>query len=55
VAEALEPLGSKERESIQTNATRGPHVTHTGRIDHFKLVKEEAVAAGIRRIRGIVE
>ena len=33
----------------------GPHVAHTGEIGHFALVKEEAVAAGIRRIRGIVE
>ena len=33
----------------------GPHVTHTGEIGHFKLAKEEAVAAGIRRVRGIVE
>ena len=32
----------------------GPHVSHTGEIGHFKLVKEEAVAAGIRRIRGVV-
>lgn len=32
----------------------GPHVEHTGVIGHFKLVKEEAVAAGVRRIRGVV-
>ena len=33
----------------------GPHVTHTGEIGHFKIVKEEASAAGIRRIKAIVE
>ena len=33
----------------------GPHVAHTGEIGNFKLVKEEAVAAGIRRIRGVIE
>ncbi|MBI5729232.1 MAG: alanine--tRNA ligase [Candidatus Magasanikbacteria bacterium] len=33
----------------------GPHVEHTGTIGHFKIVKEEAVAAGIRRIKAIVE
>lgn len=29
----------------------GPHVSHTGEIGHIKIVKEEAVSAGIRRIR----
>lgn len=32
----------------------GPHVKHTGEIGHFKIVKEESVAAGTRRIRGVV-
>ncbi|HVY35769.1 MAG TPA: alanine--tRNA ligase-related protein, partial [Candidatus Paceibacterota bacterium] len=29
----------------------GPHVTHTGALGTFKIQKEEAVAAGIRRIK----
>ena len=33
----------------------GPHVTMTGIIGKFKIAKEEGVAAGTRRIRGIVE
>ncbi|HUC31128.1 MAG TPA: alanine--tRNA ligase [Candidatus Paceibacterota bacterium] len=33
----------------------GPHVEHTGVIGHFTITKEEAVAAGIRRIRGVIE
>ncbi len=33
----------------------GPHVTHTGEIGKIKITKEEAVSAGVRRIRAIVE
>jgi len=33
----------------------GPHVTHTGEVGHFRIVKEESVSAGIRRIRAVVE
>jgi alanyl-tRNA synthetase len=29
----------------------GPHVTSTGELGHFKILKEEAVSAGVRRIR----
>lgn len=33
----------------------GPHVARTGEIGKFKIMKEEAVAAGVRRIRGSIE
>ncbi|MBR3332084.1 alanine--tRNA ligase [Candidatus Saccharibacteria bacterium] len=33
----------------------GPHVEHTGMIGSFRIKKEEASAAGIRRIKAIVE
>ncbi len=33
----------------------GPHVEHTGTIGHFKIVKEEAVSAGVRRIKAVLE
>ncbi len=33
----------------------GPHLTHTAEIGHFKILKEEACAAGVRRIKAIVE
>ncbi|MDP3741539.1 MAG: hypothetical protein Q8R08_04440, partial [bacterium] len=34
----------------------GPHVEHTGAIKgRFKITKEEAVAAGIRRVKGVLQ
>jgi alanyl-tRNA synthetase len=33
----------------------GPHVEHTGQIGRFKFTKEEAVGAGVRRLKAIVE
>ncbi len=32
----------------------GPHVEHTGTMGTFKIVKEEAVSAGVRRIKAIL-
>lgn len=32
----------------------GPHVEYTGQIGAFKIVKEEAVSAGVRRIRATI-
>ena len=33
----------------------GPHVKHTGQLGKFKIIKEEAVSAGVRRIKAILE
>ncbi len=33
----------------------GPHVENTGTIGKFKILKEEAVSAGVRRIRGALQ
>jgi alanyl-tRNA synthetase len=33
----------------------GPHVTNTGELSKFRIVKEEAVAQGIRRIKAVLE
>ena len=32
----------------------GPHVTHTGELQGFKIKKEESSAAGVRRIKAVV-
>lgn len=32
----------------------GPHVTNIGELGHFKIVKEEAVSAGVRRIKAML-
>lgn len=33
----------------------GPHVKHTNELGHFKIIKEEASSAGVRRIKAILE
>jgi len=33
----------------------GPHVTHTGDMGTFKILKEEAVSQGVRRIKAVLE
>jgi len=33
----------------------GPHVTHTGVLGHFRIVKEQSSSAGVRRIKAVLE
>jgi alanyl-tRNA synthetase len=33
----------------------GPHVKNTKEIGNFKIIKEEASSAGVRRIKAIIE
>lgn len=33
----------------------GPHVTHTGDMGHFRIVKEQSSSAGVRRIKAVLE
>lgn len=47
-------VGDGERGFFSKEICGGPHVTHTGELGSFKIEKEEAVAAGIRRIKATV-
>jgi alanyl-tRNA synthetase len=44
----------KTNEVISREFCGGPHVENTGVIGNFKIQKEEAVSAGVRRIKGIL-
>jgi len=48
IGDSLETAYSKE-------FCGGPHVTNTDELGHFKILKEEAVALGIRRIKAVLE
>lgn len=49
------PKGKGIPEAWSKEFCGGPHVTHTSLIGHFKIIKEEGVASGVRRIRAAVE
>jgi alanyl-tRNA synthetase len=48
-------MGQSLNQSISTEFCGGPHVEHTGLVGQFKLLKEESVSAGTRRIKADVE
>lgn len=45
----------KTNEIISREFCGGPHVEHTGVIGQFKIQKEEASSAGVRRIKGVID
>ncbi|MBM3228500.1 alanine--tRNA ligase [Candidatus Pacearchaeota archaeon] len=47
-------IGHKGKE-ISKEICNGPHVKNIGEIGKFRIKKEEAIAAGIRRIKGVIE
>lgn len=48
IGESLESAWSKE-------FCGGPHIENTGELSKFKIVKEESVSAGVRRIKAVLE
>jgi alanyl-tRNA synthetase len=48
-------LDSKEKTGFfSREICTGPHVTNTSKIGHFKIIKQQSVSAGVRRIKAIV-
>jgi alanyl-tRNA synthetase len=46
-------IGGDKKFSIELCG--GPHVKNTSELGHFRIVKEEACSAGIRRIKAVLE
>lgn len=47
-------IEGKDGKVISKEFCGGPHITNTRELGHFKILKEEAVAQGIRRIKAIL-
>ena len=48
-------IGDNLNSAISKEFCGGPHIEHTGLIGTFKIQKEEASSAGVRRIKAIIE
>lgn len=48
-------VGEKEGTMASKELCGGPHVERTGEMGHFRIRKQEAVGAGVRRVRGVLE
>ncbi|MCK9360703.1 alanine--tRNA ligase [Patescibacteria group bacterium] len=47
-------VGNEDKGFFSKEICGGPHVEHTGELGSFKIQKEEAVSAGVRRIKATV-
>ncbi|MFA6586263.1 MAG: alanine--tRNA ligase [Candidatus Paceibacterota bacterium] len=48
-------IGDEKNGYFSREFCGGPHVSNTSELGHFKILKEEAVSAGVRRIKAILE
>ena len=49
------PTGNPSTPTFSKEICGGPHVESTGTLGKFRIVKEEAVSAGVRRIKAVLE
>ncbi len=47
-------IEDKDGNQISKEFCGGPHVKNTGELGQFKIIKEEAVSAGVRRIKAVL-
>jgi len=48
-------VGQKDGQVFSLEVCGGPHVEHTGALGHFRILKEESVSNGVRRIKAVLE
>ena len=48
-------IGDEAHGYVSREFCGGPHVQNTKELGHFKIAKEEAVSAGVRRIKAVLE